>query len=170
MDIFILRIWLQFIRADYYHPFTQGILKVTKPVTAPFNKMNLSVKNIDLVSLIIVFILAIIKVTILMYFIFNQWTFNLIYLYYAVLTVLYTFGYLIFWVLVIQAVLSWIAQNSPMFSILQQLTEPLVRPIRRIIPPIGMIDISFMVFLLIMYFIDYLCYTFLGSAWVIASN
>lgn len=169
MDIFILKIWMQFIRADYYHPFTQSILKITKPITAPLRHIIPSIKNIDISSLIIVYIIALFKVVILMYFYFNEWSFSPIFLYYAALTVIYTVGYLIFLILVVQAVLSWIAQSSPMFSILMQLTDPLIRPIRRIIPPIGMIDISFMIFLLILYFINHLLFGILGQAWFFAS-
>ncbi len=57
-------------------------------------------------------------------------------------------------VLVLRAVLSWfpVRSGSPLASInsiLFQLTEPLLAPLRRAIPPAGMIDLSFLVLFLI---------------------
>ncbi len=58
------------------------------------------------------------------------------------------FIYLI--VLVLRAVLSWFPTRSgtalaSINSVLWQLTEPLLAPLRRVIPPAGMIDLSFLV-------------------------
>lgn len=47
-------------------------------------------------------------------------------------------GYLIFWVMIIRALMSWISQGrSPVDYLLLQLTEPLMAPIRRILPAMG---------------------------------
>ena len=68
---------------------------------------------------------------------------------------------LIWWVIVIQAVLSWlIAFNvinthsdfvRTVWNALQRITEPLYRPIRRILPDFGALDLSPLVVLLILY-------------------
>jgi len=68
---------------------------------------------------------------------------------------------LVWWVIVIQAVLSWlIAFNvintqsdfvRTVWNALQKITEPLYRPIRRILPDFGALDLSPLVLLLILY-------------------
>ncbi len=64
-------------------------------------------------------------------------------------------GYLIFWVMIIRALMSWVPGRSPIDYVMYQLTEPLMAPIRRIIPAMGGIDFSAMVVILILYLINY---------------
>ncbi len=55
---------------------------------------------------------------------------------------------LLFWVLnlaiLIRVVLSWLRVNpySPLVSLIYQITDPILEPLRRIVPPIGMIDVT----------------------------
>ena len=68
---------------------------------------------------------------------------------------------LVWWVIVIQAILSWlIAFNvinthsdfvRTVWNALQKITEPLYRPIRRVLPDFGALDLSPLVVLLILY-------------------
>ena len=61
----------------------------------------------------------------------------------AVLIVLKTIGLLIFWVLLVMAIMSWVSRGrSPVEYVLIQLADPLLRPIRRILPGMGGIDFS----------------------------
>ncbi len=69
---------------------------------------------------------------------------------------LYTLGVLYLLVLVFRAVLSWfpVAPRSGLASVnhwLYVLTEPLVGPFRKVIPPVGIFDISYMVACLVVY-------------------
>jgi len=54
-----------------------------------------------------------------------------------------------------RAILSWfpIDRNGPIFQFLNAITEPVLDPLRRVIPPIGMIDITPMVAMLLLFFI-----------------
>ena len=75
-------------------------------------------------------------------------------------------GYLIFWVMIIRALMSWVSQGrSPIDYVMYQLTEPLMAPIRRIIPAMGGIDFSAMVVILILYLINYLGMDLFGELW-----
>lgn len=62
------------------------------------------------------------------------------------------------WIIIIRAILSWINVPSlyPLVVILHRLTEPALRPLRRIIPPsrFGGIDVAPMIAILIIIFID----------------
>ncbi|HUD52223.1 YggT family protein [Parvibaculum sp.] len=77
------------------------------------------------------------------------------------------------WVIIISAVLSWLiafnvinTQNRFVYTvvdILYRLTEPALRPIRRILPDLGGIDISPVVLLLLLYFVQNLIWEIYGS-------
>ena len=75
-------------------------------------------------------------------------------------------GYLVFWVIIIRSIMSWISQGrSPMDYVLLQLTEPLMAPVRRIIPAMGGLDFSAMVVILVLYMLNYLGMDLLGQLW-----
>ena len=71
---------------------------------------------------------------------------------------------LVWWIIVIQAILSWlIAFNvinthndfvRTVWNALQRMTEPLYRPIRRILPDFGALDLSPLVVLLVIYILS----------------
>ena len=64
----------------------------------------------------------------------------------SLLDVVKEFLTLVFWVLILRAVLSWVSQGrNPIEYVMQQLTEPFLAPIRRIIPPIGGLDLSVLI-------------------------
>jgi YggT family protein len=57
--------------------------------------------------------------------------------------------------LIIQAVLSWVGNSygNPMADVLNSLTDPLLRPIRKVVPTIGMVDMSPMAAMLLLYIV-----------------
>ncbi|MEC5399432.1 YggT family protein [Uliginosibacterium sp. H1] len=57
--------------------------------------------------------------------------------------------YLLMGVVIISAVLSWVNPYSPLAPTLNQLTRPLLAPFRRVIPPVGGVDLSPLVLLLV---------------------
>ena len=68
------------------------------------------------------------------------------------------------------AILSWFNRgNNPAFYALYQLTEPLLKPIKRILPTIGMIDFSPMVIAIILLFLNNLFYDYFNLLWAIAA-
>jgi YggT family protein len=48
------------------------------------------------------------------------------------------------------AILSWVQPGSPAYSLLGRLTEPLLAPLRRVIPTIGGVDLSALVLILLL--------------------
>ena len=79
-------------------------------------------------------------------------------------------GIAIFYVLIAGAILSWFNRgNNPAFYALYQLTEPLLKPIKRILPTVGMIDFSPMVIAIILLFLNNLFYDYFNLLWAIAA-
>lgn len=72
-----------------------------------------------------------------------------------ILTVGYLVQFLAFAIFA-RAILTWfpIDRNGPIFQFLSAITDPVLEPMRRVIPPIGMIDITPMVAMLLLFFIS----------------
>ena len=90
---------------------------------------------------------------------------------YAFLTLVSTVISIYVWLLIAQAVLSWLVAfgivnryNRVVATIgdfLWRITEPLLRPIRRVIPDLGGIDISPVILILLLWFVRNLMFEYL---------
>jgi YggT family protein len=75
-----------------------------------------------------------------------------------VISVVKQAGVLLFWMLLIRAVLSWFNQGyNPIVMVMTQLTEPILAPVRKVLPAIGGLDLSVLVVFIAMNFINMLC-------------
>ncbi|QEQ59328.1 YggT family protein [Haemophilus influenzae biotype aegyptius] len=161
--VLILRVWLQFARVDYYNPVSTFVIKMTDPILKPLRKVMPTVKNIDTSALLLVFIIGMLKGIIYFGLSVN------VLLVLGVLTVLKSIGLAIFYVLFIGAVLSWFNRgNNSISYAFYQLSEPLLKPIRRLLPTLGMIDFSPMVVVFILLFLNNFMLDLLGGLWIIA--
>lgn len=161
--VLILRAWLQFARVDYYNSVSTFAVKMTDPVLKPLRKIAPTVKNIDTSALLLVFIIGMLKGIIYFGLSVN------VLLVLGVLTVLKSIGLAIFYVLFIGAVLSWFNRgNNSISYAFYQLSEPLLKPVRRFLPTLGMIDFSPMVVVFILLFLNNFMLDLLGGLWIIA--
>lgn len=155
--VLLLRIWMQWAHCDFYNPFSQFVVKATQRVVAPVRRLVPSIGVIDTASLLIAVLLSLVKAAMLLQVNNGDMLLNVLpyVTVFALFILVKSVGIIIFWVLVIMALMSWISQGrNPMEYVLIQLAEPLLRPIRRILPGIGGIDFSPMVLLLILYVIN----------------
>ncbi|MFS1563386.1 MAG: YggT family protein [Candidatus Arsenophonus phytopathogenicus] len=155
--ILLLRVWMQWVRADFYNPFSQFVVKTTQPIVGPLRRFIPAIGAIDTATLLVAYILTIANI------LFVMWATNMLALIsIALLPIsfiqLLTYaGKLVFWLILIRAILSWISQGrNPIDYMLMQLTEPLMSPIRRIIPAMGGLDFSVMIVMLILIALNYL--------------
>lgn len=154
--VVILRIWLQLARADFYNPFSQFIVKATHPLIAPMRRVLPSLGRFDTASFVLALLVVIAKL-LLISLIAGGGFDILLFLVFALVSVVKKAGVLLFWMLIIRAILSWFNQGyNPIVMIMDQLTEPVLAPVRRIIPPIGGLDLSVMVVIIGMNFINML--------------
>ena len=150
----ILRVWLQLVRADFYNPLSQFVVKVTNPVVIPFRRVIPSLGGLDLATVIIAILVCFIK-----WGLFQLMAGGaidiLITLLIAVLSVIKQSGFLLFMIMLVMAIMSWVVQTyNPTLAVFHQLTEPILRPIRNIIPPIGGLDLSVLIAFLALNFIN----------------
>jgi YggT family protein len=142
--VFMLRVLLQLARADFRNPLAQAVVKITNPLVLPLRRILPPVGKVDTASVVAVVLVATIEVIIVtsMSRLFVPDLFSWARL--IVMEIIRTALSAYFYAILIYAVLSMIAPGgySPVQSLLASLCEPILRPFRRIIPPIAGLDFS----------------------------
>ena len=160
--VMILRLWLQLARADFYNPFSQFVVKATNPLVLPLRRIIPSLGNLDTATLLLAYTITLAKLLVLQLLQSGQ-VVLIPSLIFAIIVLLKEVFTLLFWVLVIRALLSWFSQGrSPVEYVMHQLTEPVLRPVRRIIPPLGGLDLSVLVVLVGLQFLNILFTGWIG--------
>ncbi len=145
----MLRFLLQLVRANFHNPVCQFLVKITNPPLVPLRRIIPGFKGIDIASLILLFIVQF--TALLLSLLIVGSAINIIALVPVTIAELLSLTLNLFLVAILaQVVLSWVAQgtHNPLTSTLYSLTEPVLRPVRRFIPPIGGMDLSPLVVLL----------------------
>lgn len=168
--IVLLRFWLQWARADFYNPFSQFVVKATQPVIAPLRRVIPSVGAIDLATLVFAYVLCVVKFVALELSATGTFIFSPGYLLIGFISMVKEAGGLLFWVLLLRAILSWVSQGqNPIEYVMIQLTEPVVAPIRNLLPSFGGIDFSVLIVFIILQFLNYfigdLLSPYFGNLW-----
>jgi len=149
----ILRFLLQLVRADFYNPLSQGIVKITNPVLMPLRKVVPGFFGIDLACVILALIVQVVTSEILSLIVIKALINPLPLFFWGIMgLVMYTLNiYLV--ALFVMVIASFIAPMSshPALMLIRQLTQPLLTPVQRIIPPMGGLDFSVMAIILVIY-------------------
>jgi len=143
--VVLLRVLLQLSRADFFNPVSQFVWQVTQPVVGPMSQVIPRWRQLDIAALVFAFVLCFINIQIDLYLVpLNMAQQPVASLWWAVLKVLVLLCNLYFFTILIQVLFSWLAPgtHTPATAVLWSLNEPLLRPIRQYIPPIGGLDIS----------------------------
>lgn len=154
--IVLLRVWLQVARADFYNPFSQFVIKATQPVVGPLRKIIPGLGGWDIATILFAFAVACLKITTLS-LLLGAAINPLVILISGLIILIQAVFKLLFWVLILRAILSWISRgNNPIEAVMIQLTEPLLAPIRRFMPQMGGLDLSMLVVLIGLQFLEML--------------
>ncbi|PVZ72176.1 YggT family protein [Pelagibaculum spongiae] len=161
MLIVLLRFLLQWARADFYNPISQAVVRLSNPPLRPLRRIIPGFKGLDMASLALVFALAAVKLILLISI--SPLAAPPV-LTIAILTLGEFFSLLIntfFWSMIIQIILSWVftfgSKNPSLAQIAQlteQLTAPIVAPVRKILPPMGGLDLSPIPVILLLQFLE----------------
>jgi len=152
ISILLLRLLFQLVRADFYNPISQAIVKLTSPLVIPLRRIMPSIGRIDTSSLLLATLFQMLLVCVIFLLrgfnppILQVVLWSALGLLHRLLDI-YTFA--LFFVVII----SWVAPYSrnPAAVLATQLTEPLLRPVRGLIPPLGGLDFSVMIVMLFLY-------------------
>jgi YggT family protein len=141
--LLLLRFWLPWFNVDFRNPMAQGVLRLTSPLIVPLRRFIPAIGRMDTATVLVAMALEYALVALLLY----MRGLNL-----GVVPIAITAFFelvilslnLLFFIILIRIVMSWVAPNnySPMTAMLNALAEPVLRPFRRLIPPIGGLDIS----------------------------
>ncbi|MDN3219089.1 YggT family protein [Pseudomonas nunensis] len=141
--IVLLRFILQLVRANFYNPLCQFIVKATQPLLKPLRRVIPSMFGLDMSSLVLALIIQmlLIAVILLLKGFMVDW---LLLVPWALIALFSLFLNIIFYAMIISVILSWAAPGShnPGAELVAQITEPVLAPFRRIIPNLGGLDIS----------------------------
>lgn len=142
--IILARFLLQLVRASFYNPVSSFIVTATNPILIPLRKVIPGFFGVDVACLVMAFLFEFITIILLGFISFGDLVpigtallWSLIGLL-SIVTNIYLFGILI------MVVISWVAphSNNPAVGLIASIIEPLLKPIRRIIPPMGGMDFT----------------------------
>ena len=140
----LVRFLLQAVRADFYNPVSQAIVKVTSPALKPFRRVIPGYRGIDFASLILALVLSSAFTALLIWVGgYNLPSIGIIVAWAFVGLVDFILN-IYFYALVISIVASFVApfSGNPLLLVVYQILEPIYSRIRRIIPPMGGLDLS----------------------------
>ncbi|HFO1304014.1 TPA: YggT family protein [Pseudomonas aeruginosa] len=143
--IVLLRFILQLVRADFYNPLSQFIVRATKPLLNPLRRIIPGFGGIDLASLVLaILIQLLLMILILMLMGYGVGGFIMQLLIWSIIAVTSLFLKVFFFALIISVILSWVAPGSynPGAQLVNQICEPLLMPFRKLLPNLGGLDLS----------------------------
>ncbi len=148
----MLRFLLQTIRADFYNPICQFLVTVTNPALKPLRRWVPGYRGIDWPSILLMFLLQAIEICLVALLVSGQIPVAISFPVIIASKLLVLLIYIYIFVIIIQAIISWIQPGSysPFTVLLYQLSDPLVKPIKRYIPVTGGIDWSPFIILILL--------------------
>ncbi len=151
--IILVRFLLQLVRADFYNPISQFIVKATSLPLRPLRRIIPGLAGMDIASLVLLLVVVIVEL-LLLSVVANlplPTVAGLIAL--ALVEILKLLIYVLLFSVFVLAILSWISQGSynPVANLLYQITAPLLRPARRLLPSMGGLDLSPMLVMIVLY-------------------
>ena len=161
----VMRFLLQLVRADFYNPISQFIVKATNLPLIPLRKVIPGIGGIDVASIVLALLVQ--AVAIVLILLLNgiqppplqvaMW---------SAIGILSLLLKVYFWGLLITVIASWVAPNSynPVLILINQILEPAMKPIRKIMPDLGGIDISPIIMFLLIQVLEILLVKSLAQA------
>lgn len=140
----LLRLLLQWVRADFRNPLARALVQITNPVLVPLRRLLPAVGRVDTASVLLIVLIVLLRVAV-------PWLLGGIglppwpaWLRLAGFELLQTLLWTYFLAIIFYSLLSMLSpdQYNPAQALLANLCEPLLRPVRRLIPPLGGLDFS----------------------------
>lgn len=156
--LFWIRFLLQAAQADFYNPLSQAVANATDTVCKPLRMVLPSLGRFDIASVVVAVLISIAGVALTVWLEpnFSGAPGRIIMLgivqSFMVLTNFFLFS--IFIIIIASFIAPGGGNHNPALLVLQQILEPVMGPIRRIIPPLGPFDLSPMVVILLIFIIQ----------------
>ena len=147
--VLLARFHFQWLRVPFRNPIGEFVLATTSFMVLPVRRMIPGLAGLDLSSLLLAWLIQSISVWLQAQIIGNEPAlFNVAMV--ALVDLLRYSIYVLVFAVIVQAVLSWINPYTPMAPVFDTITRPFLRPLRRFIPPLGGVDLTPLVLLVIL--------------------
>ena len=148
---FLMRFIMQWVRAGYNNPLAQFIFKITNPLVVPARRVLPSVAGLDVPTLIVLMVLEVVVTFVLLRLVGLPLPVPVV-LFYSLLRLIALVLWFYFGATIVCALLSWFGERgrNPIGYFLGELVEPLLRPARRLLPPMSGFDLSPLIVLLLL--------------------
>lgn len=154
--VVLLRFILQMVRADFYNPLSQFVVRATNPLLRPVRKIVPGAWGIDFATLVVFYLVSLLTVLLLLAIAGVSQPLPTV-LGNAVLKCIVLAIHLYFITILIEVILSWVSPGwNPVKALLYTVNAPLLGPFRRLIPSLGGIDLSPLFALILLQFINHL--------------
>jgi len=147
----LLRLILQWVRADFYNPVSQFLVKITNPPLKPLRRIIPGWGGVDIASVLLLIALQMAELALIDLALGSRMSPSNLFV--SALAELLSLGInVVIGAILIQVILSWIAPGSynPLIGLVHRIADPALAPARRIIPPISGIDLSPLVALVVL--------------------
>lgn len=138
--LLLLRFWMQAVRVRPPFSVGQFIFKLTDWLVLPLRRVLPGWGGLDWASLLSAILVALLSVAIELgvrsAFIYQTW------LLLTLLTMIHWIAYGFIGLIVIEVIFSWVNPDAPLAPLVRALNDPLMRPLRRLIPPVAGVDLS----------------------------
>ncbi len=166
----LLRFLLQVARADFYNPVSQAVVRVTDPMVRVFRTFIPGYRNLDFAALALAFVVEAIAIYVL-FLLYGASVPGIGFVVtWSVLGVVYFIINIYWWAIIASIIMSFVMLFSgnmnphPILMLVWQLTDPVMAPFRKIIPPMGGLDFSpIFVFILLRFILSFLDENFGGQ-------
>ncbi|MBV1916125.1 MAG: YggT family protein [Pseudomonadales bacterium] len=140
----VMRFVLQLVRADFYNPISQFFVKITDPLLKPLRRLIPGYGGIDVASIVLALLVQIVGIYLILLILGVDIPNPLQPFLWSIVGFASLLLNIAFFAMIVMIILSWVAPNSrnPAVDLLRQITDPILRPVQKLIPPIGGLDLS----------------------------
>lgn len=166
-SVLLLRVWMQWARVATRNPLSVFVQSLTNFAVIPARRFIPGLWGLDLASLALAWLVLLIEMLLIVLIrgaLPSSGVAGGIIMLGALLMLLRLAIYLAIGAIFVQVILSWVNPASPLSPVVNALTQPLLRPIQRIVPTIGMVDLSPLIALLLLQLLLMVPITYLERA------
>jgi YggT family protein len=141
---FMLRLMFQLVRADFRDPMADAIVRITNWLVMPLRRLLPAIRKVDTATVVAVLLMACLRSFVVIELSGQQITDVELFLRITLVDLVRLVLNIYLFAMLLYALSSYVSPGgyAPGVRLLAQLCEPILKPVRRIIPPIGQIDFS----------------------------
>jgi YggT family protein len=160
----LLRILLEIIRADFYNPICQMVLKLSNFLVIPVRRVIPGYYGIDWASIVVLLALAFIKQAVFIFIQTQTWAHGMGLMLLGIADILELLFYIYMFATLVLVASSWLGSNAlrhPMTQIAIQLTAPILNRLQSLLPRVAGMDLAPMLLVILLVLFNILIISFI---------